>query len=261
MAQVREVSDPEKVYLLGATQMKRRVESVFSAEMPGCRYTAHYYLLVVGGGAGEIHAVQERIESHCKTVVPVTAIVIRGDEFVRWLAEGHPFIHSVVNKAVLPYNRTGEVWTPGAVPDAVIQGKVKRAVYNESTKRVEAYCAGADLYRVRKEYGMAAFMLHQAAECLLRTAIEVMTGYGCQTHNLDKLMRYANLVLWGLPEIFERWKPPNEGVFQLLQQAYIEARYKKGYMVSEAQSDAMFEKVRRLREHVQEVYMSGLTEV
>jgi hypothetical protein len=41
------------------------------------------------------NAMQDEIEGHCQSFVPVTAIVLEVDHFQKWLEEGHPFARKV----------------------------------------------------------------------------------------------------------------------------------------------------------------------
>ncbi len=253
---IREVSEPKRVFLLAKMVMKRKTESIFAGEMPACHYTAHHFLLVLADENKETHEVQEQIEGRCKAVMTVTAIVIRADEFTGWLNEGHSFARRVVEKALLLYDKTDDPLFCEGKADAAAEAREMSAVFSNGMQKTDEFLAGADLYRARKEYGLATFMLHQAAECLLRTAVHAITGYYCHTHNLDKLVRYAGMVLWGVPEIFERWQPGKEALFQLLQAAYVGARYRKEYKVSLTEFEKLYSCVMRLQQHVKEVWVT-----
>jgi len=93
----------------------------------------------------------------------------------------------------------------------------------------QEFLAGADLYRIREQNKMSAFMLHQAAEHALLTLLKLTTGLHVNTHNLDKLIRSCSMVSYKLPEVFNRNNEQNERLFQLLQKAYIDTRYKDSY--------------------------------
>ncbi|HZW49014.1 MAG TPA: HEPN domain-containing protein [Bacillota bacterium] len=85
--------------------------------------------------------------------------------------------------------------------------------------------AGADLFMLRNQTKLAAFMFHQAAEQCLRALFEKTTGMYLNTHSLDKLTRYCSMTCWRLPEIFPGKNEKGERIFQLLQKAYIGGRY------------------------------------
>ncbi len=64
-------------------------------------------------------------------------------------------------------------------------------LFNAGFNKVNEFLAGAELYRIRKQNKMAAFMLHQATEHALHTILKIGIGLYINRHNLDKIMRYC----------------------------------------------------------------------
>lgn len=80
---------------------------------------------------------------------------------------------------------------------------------------------------------MCAFMLHQASEQVLHTMLQIKTGLRVVTHNLDKLYCYCRMICYQLPEIVLSCNKENDKrLFNLLQKAYIDTRYKSDYNIS-----------------------------
>ena len=75
-------------------------------------------------------------------------------------------------------------------------------------------------------------MLHQAAAHALLTIIKNATGLHINTHNFDKLICYRSMISYKIPAIFPRNNDANEKLFQLLQKAYIDTRYKEDYTIT-----------------------------
>jgi HEPN domain-containing protein len=100
---------------------------------------------------------------------------------------------------------------------------------------------------------MAAFMLHQSAEQALRTLLTTGTGYQANTHNLNRLIRYASLVSHQLPDIFPQKNDREKRLFNLLQRAYVDARYKEDYKINSDDLLYLTEKVRHIHELVSAV--------
>ncbi len=73
----------------------------------------------------------------------------------------------------------------------------------------------------RKQTKLAAFMLHQAAGQCLHALFEINSEMYLNTHSIEKLLRYACMACYHLPEIFPRNNDKEEKLFQLLQKAYI----------------------------------------
>ncbi len=229
---IMDAAPADKIYFLGATLITRRTESVFMKDDPSCRYVGHYYVLVLVSDEHNCNAVQDKIENNCRHFIPVTAIVLHTSQFKDWLREEHLFAYKVCTLGAILYSGDESRLVAEAVPvDEMIKAQNDSA-YNEGCNKVNEFLAGADLYRLRRQNKMAAFMLHQAAEHALHTILRIGTGLYMNTHNLDKLIRYCCMVSCHIPEIFLRNNEKNEQMFQLLQKAYIGGRYKDEYSVS-----------------------------
>lgn len=70
------------------------------------------------------------------------------------------------------------------------------------------------------------------------------TDYHANTDSLDRLIRYASLVSYQLPDIFTQKTEEEKRLFKLFQKAYIETRYKEDYKISTEYLLCITEKVR-----------------
>ena len=253
---ITEAVPAEKVYILGCTMVQQRTESIFAYDALSGRFVSHYYILVLinKNSANSNSNLQDKIENNCRSFIPVTAIVIHTDQFNDWLAEGHPFACKVVTIAQNLYD-TGIVLpaTPQALDQQALS-KINEAQYNAGINKVQEFLAGADLYRIREQNKMAAFMLHQAAEQSLHTLFRISTGLYVNTHSIDKLIRYCSMVSYKITAIFLRNNEKNEHIFQLLQKAYIDSRYKESYLIKLEDLLTITERVRALELIIKETY-------
>ena len=129
----------------------------------------------------------------------------------------------------------------------------RESILNQGINKVTEFLAGADLYRIREQNKMAAFMLHQATENVLHSILKITTGLHFNTHNIDKLIRYCSMVSYNIADIFSRSNEKNERIFQLLQKAYIESRYKEDYTIRTDELITLTEKVRTLMDILKNV--------
>jgi len=118
--------------------------------------------------------------------------------------------------------------------------------YQDAMKKSTSFFAGSEFYRLRKEYAMSAFMLHQAAEQTLRAILKIGTGYNSCTHNLNRLLKYASMVSYELPDVFAHRRDKDQQLLNLLQKAYSDARYGTDYTVTLEQLITLTEKVNRI---------------
>ena len=126
------------------------------------------------------------------------------------------------------------------------------SIYLEAKNKVVEFLAGAELFIIRKQTKLAAFMLHQATEQCLHALFELNTGMYLTTHNIDKLLRYCSMICYRLPEIFPRTNEKDERLFQLLQKAYVGWRYDKNYSITVTELQEIREKVMELKELLKE---------
>lgn len=234
----------DKIYMLGSTLLQLRTTSIFDSTSPTARTVAQYYVLVLVEKEKTTanSELQDKIENGCRQIVPVTAIVLDIVQFNQWLNEGHQFACMIVERANCIYQKDN-------LPHVIYHQRVgnteaEKKCYAEARSRVKEFIAGAELYRLRTQYKMAAFMLHQATEHSLLAMFKKATGLQVNTHNLDKLYRYCSMIEYRLPAIFPRKEEKDQKLFTLLQKAYIETRYKSNYSINAAELEALIEKVK-----------------
>lgn len=239
--------NPEMIFLLGAVVYHRSIKSIFQTSAVGSQYMSNYIVLVLLENLNnkEPHEWQDKIENQG---IPVTSIVLSVYTFNEWLKAGHRFAINVQQSAEILYD-SGSLQLQAshtATPHDEQIGIEK--YWRDGITRAKEFLAGSELYRIRKQFAMAAFMLHQSAEQSLHTLLKVGTGYHANTHNIDRLLRYAGLVSDQLSDLFPQKTEADKQLFQLLQKAYSDARYKADYTINYDQLLCLTEKVRCMHE-------------
>lgn len=245
---------PDAVFLLGATLQRRRSESIFNDSAPTSHYISDCFMLVVIAGMvhKEQNVWQDKIETLCSTIMPVTTIVLNTANFLEWCAAGHRLAVMVLQSAVMLYSRTEIEWKIVNAATHIINIKEEKKLFTHDITKAMEFFAGAELYQVRRQYGIAAFMLHQAAEQSLRALLKAGTGYHTVTHNIDRLLRYASLISYQLPDVVNSNIAQDKKLLGLLQKAYIDSRYGTGYFVNSDDLLSLTNKVRTIIEIVRE---------
>ncbi len=221
---ILQLAPVEKLYLLGPKFFQQRTENIFMLTKPTSSHTGHCWLLVLVKNTNKSNAYwQDKIESSCQTVMPITAIVFNISTFINWLRNGHRFAMAVWKIAVLLYDSNDTQL------DKVIceQKMVEEICSTQYVKTANEFIVGAEFYFQRQQNGMSAFMLHQATENALHGVLKESTGLHINTHNLDKLIRYCSMTTYRINDILPRNNEIDRRLFKLLQNAYIDARYKK----------------------------------
>lgn len=170
---IRSKTEVEKIVLLGQTMLQTITETLFTNTPVPVQSTAHYFLLVLVKKDEEhtLNCIQDKIESNLQHFIPATVIVLSVNTFNQWFKEGHPFAHLVVAKARKLYDSESiQLYAPVQINEEE-QQKKNEELLKQTKRNTESFLAGAELYKIRKDYKLAAFMLHQAAEQALRTVL------------------------------------------------------------------------------------------
>jgi len=108
-------------------------------------------------------------------------------------------------------------------------------------------------------YKKAAFELHQAVECFYSTVLLVLTNYKPKGHDLEEYGRLAASQEPILLTVFPRDTAEQIRRFELLQKAYVNARYnKKNYKITKEDLDWLVERVKKLQTLTEEVCKKGI---
>lgn len=173
------------------------------------------------------------------------------------LTHGRPFFVDIAEQGIAIYEAEGfELATPRVLPP--------EEALAEAQKHFEHWCALAyqslrtfELQRSETQTTTwrndAAFTLHQAAERSYHCALLVLTLYSPKSHKLNFLRSHAEEVA---PELIAAW-PRADKVsrrrFELLRQAYVNARYSPHYEINNEELNWLGERVADLQALVKTV--------
>lgn len=90
---------------------------------------------------------------------------------------------------------------------------------------------------------LVTFMLHQAVELTYRGILQSLNGYSKKTHDICILMKLALRCARQLNTVLEPGIEENSHLIQLLNNAYLDARYEADYIFDEKYLPLAFEKV------------------
>ncbi len=240
----------EKIFLLAVQTARLGYSTIFTAPPPPAPEPVHYYLLVLPESSQyrSNETWQDMIEHRCRALTPVTAWVLPVAKFVQWLEAGQPFACTVYRDGLLCYD-AGKVMLP--VPPPCNKEETEDALHRECThyiSRSAGFLKGAEGYYLRRQYKLAAFLLHQAAEQAYIAINWRATGFRPMVHSLEKLHRYALPFSEKIAAVFPQHNEREQYLFRLLQKAYIDTRYTSEYEVQEDELLCLTGRVERLLE-------------
>jgi len=239
---------PEKIYLLSVIHQRQEIRSIF-IEDPSEHHLMEGLNILVLSGVSEKRPndeVQDIIEHRLGIPISVTAFVLQAGQFSEWLKKQHPFALKVIRNARLCYDAGNFPLVATEAYEERSGNDFLKSDLEQKISKAREFLAGADLYIVRRQYEMAAFHLHQAAEQIYSGVIRFSTGLDVRTHNLDKLYRYSRWLLTDLKDIFPRNTEAEKRLFQYLQKAYLGARYDTDYSIKYPEIFKLVERIKKL---------------
>lgn len=200
--------------------------------------------------------IQTRLESEAMAEIenlsdlqtPVSVIVHDIDFVNRRLEKGQYFFSDIKKQGIVLYD-TGELTLKEAKQ---LNNKQRYQLAKEDFEYW--FSAAIRFYEIfdfcfsKKQYNESAFLLHQVTERLYTTILLVFTRYKPNTHDLSILRKLANAVDQRLVKIFPLRNFEEKYHFILLRNAYVDARYKKSYAITEEELTWLVQHVKALQE-------------
>jgi len=183
--------------------------------------------------------VEERIARDRQVKCPVTLIIHTLPDVNSQLKAGAPFFCEIINQGILVYadsepgrnGRSKNILARPIGPNPQRAFEMGVDLHSQWKGAAEqAFFLGKVSIAQGEEWNRrSAFQLNQAAESAYRMFLLTVTQYAPASHNLAKLRSLARAVD---PRIDEVWAPLRKSYhrhFELLERAYVEARYSPTY--------------------------------
>lgn len=174
---------------------------------------------------------------------PVNFIVHSLTDVNNQLEKGRPFFVDIVSQGIALCEAEG---FPFAQPRDLPPDQAKAEAlqhFDRWFEQADSALLGANFYIANSKARDAAFLLHQAVERLYHCTLLTLTLYSPKSHRLNFLRSHAEEIA---PELIAAWPRGDKfgrRCFELLRQAYVNARYSPHYEISD-------EDLRWLAEHV-----------
>ena len=111
--------------------------------------------------------------------------------------------------------------------------------------------AGSAFYRAKGNLRRAAFELHQAVETAYSAFLLTLTNYSPPSHNLKFLRGLAEDKDRRLVDVWPRDQHRYTAWYNVLNEAYVKARYSKHFVISEEALDWLMERTELLHKAVE----------
>lgn len=120
--------------------------------------------------------------------------------------------------------------------------------FDDKYTSANEFLLGANFYFNQELYKKSSFLLHQACENYYNSIILTFTLYSAKEHNLGELSGATKAHFLEIGKAFPRDTEEEKRLFQLLVDAYIQARYNKLFVVTREDIEALLPKVKLLGE-------------
>jgi len=163
---------------------------------------------------------------------PVNFIVHSLKDVNKQLEQGRPFFIDIVEQGIALYEAEG---FPFASPRKLPPEKARAEAQKYFDRWYVSAAEFATLANLASREGMAnkaAFLLHQAAEHFYHCTLLVLTLYSPKSHKLNFLRSHSEEISPALIAAWPRDDKFSRRCFELLRQAYVNARYSPEYKVS-----------------------------
>lgn len=219
---------------------------------PAHGYVSDYDILVIVNNKKLVeeykiwHIAEDRIALRVRQ--PLNILVHTLDEVNNALAQGQYFFTDIKREGIELYegNKRELAKAGNLTPEeykVIAENHFKQ--WFESAKEFFGYYeTGIE----KQQYKSAAFQLHQAAERYLACLLLVLTNYKPNTHNLKQLNSLAISQDECIAEVFPQETKVQRRRFQLLKNAYVDARYSEHYKISQEELLWLSERVQLLQQ-------------
>jgi len=188
-----------------------------------------------------------------RSLTPISPIYEGADFINTQLSEGNYFFNDIKTKGILLYTSKRKQLAHKRKLSIEEVKKQAQDYFKEWFESANGFYRFFEVGIEENNLKGAAFQLHQATERYFHTLSLVFTGYKHKTHNLEELGKIASTLNLKYKKIFPRQTDIEKHHFSLLQKAYIDARYKKGYVITKAELEYLANRVNMLKELTEEI--------
>jgi predicted nucleotidyltransferase/HEPN domain-containing protein len=176
-------------------------------------------------------------------------IIARDIDFVNFkLSQGQYFFTEICEQGIILYDSGRFKLNKKKKLDPAEEKQNAQACFDEAFKSATDFYASSMSNFNEKRYKIAAFDLHQATEFASKTVLLIFGSECPQEHHLDILGDLAADYCPELAGLIPRESESQKKLFELLDYAYIGARYDREYKTTKKQLEQLSPSVKKLHQ-------------
>jgi predicted nucleotidyltransferase/HEPN domain-containing protein len=187
-----------------------------------------------------------------RITAPVTFIVHSLADVNDQLTHGRPFFIDAIEQGIALYEVEDYPFVaPKPLTEEAARAEAQKH-FDQWFSSADAFAASAAFLVQRGNFNEAAFNYHQATERLYHCVLLTLTLYSPKSHKLNFLRSQAEPLVPDLIAVWPRDTKFAQRCFELLRQAYVNARYSPHYKITPAELEWLAERVELLQRLVKE---------
>lgn len=190
---------------------------------------------------------RSEIENNKFIQTPVSIIIHDIDFVNRRLLNAQYFFTDIKKEGIVLFDSKNFTLKDAKTLLPKERAKLAQDDFNYYFKEADDFIKLVDFSMKMDMKNKAAFLLHQTAEKLYCGILLVFTRYKPNTHNLRILRQLSNSLSQDLFYIFPLDTDEDRLLFKLICKAYVDARYKPSYSISEDELIQLITKIEKLR--------------
>ncbi len=250
--------DAEKIILFGSYARGNYKEAKDLKEDRKSGHISDYDILVVTSKKETALDLMlwKKISDLCKQInlSARTAIITHDIEALNIkLAEGQYFYSDIKEEGIILCDTKNYQLADQKELTTKERQRIAQDYFDHWFERAQAFIKGYKFYLNEKDYKSSAFNLHQAAEHSYKTILLVFTRYNPLEHFLENLGNDVKQFDQRLKNIFPQNTREDEERFDLLEYAYIGARYDSQYFIYKEDLEILAKDVENLLKITEEI--------
>jgi predicted nucleotidyltransferase/HEPN domain-containing protein len=242
----------EMIILFGSFARRDWVEDVYVEDNITYEYKSDYDILVIT----KTRKIADRFTywediARKAARLPITnrvTIIAHDIEFINaQLRKGQYFFTEIKKQGVLLYDSGKLKLAPARKRDTTHRARDAKENFKQYFPSARDFYTFYEVAVQKRKYKKAAFFLHQATETFYKTVILVFTNYRPKGHYLDTLGSMCASFDPRFLTVFPQQTESQKKCFELLDRAYVDARYKKGYRITKRQLEYLAKRVQKLQ--------------
>lgn len=188
-----------------------------------------------------------------KLSAPVGLIVHSLVDVNQQLSRGRPFFIDIVRDGIVLYELGTQAFDTPKPLSSEEASEEAQAYFDKWYASASAFLRNAGYAIKDGENNLAAFLLHQATEHFYHTVLHVLTLYSPKSHKIKFLRDKSEDIARDLIPVWPRDTKFARRCFELLQQAYVNARYSPHYKITGPELEWLVERIELLQAEVKAI--------